>query len=256
MSSSKVIKASGDELQIGSFSFQSIVKAGLATGRASEKSEEFTPLALFDTSELAEKNSFIQKPQTESLSAEPDLPAGSYISDEELQRYQEESYARGLSDGKNLAERGLLNVFRGLRTAAEDIQILREKVLRESEDDLLALTRAIARKVIGREVLQDREIVVRLIKRALMGLKEQDELLIRLHPDDHALLTTYKSETLKSELSVINFTLKPDSSVEIGSCQVETERGTVDAGFEAQLEEIYRHLLEERAAGVAAEDDE
>lgn len=254
MSSSKVIKAGDEELQIGGFSFQNIQKGGFpAAARVTTKSEDFTPLALFDPSELGEKCSLIPKPLPEEPTPEPPPPPGSYITDDDLQRYQEESYQRGLQDGKNLAERGLLNVFKGLRTAAEDLQLLREKVLRDSEDDLLALTLAVARKVIAREVAQDRQTVLRLIKSALMDLNEQDELVIRLHPDDHALLTSSKSDALKRELSTIRFVLKPDPTVEIGSCLIETGRGTVDASFEAQLEEVYRRLLEERTASEAAE---
>ena len=256
MSSSKVIKAGDDELQIGGFSFQNILRGGLQQkSKSNEKTEGFTPLALFDTSELGAKASFIPSASSEETApVEPALPPGTFISDEDLQRYQEESYQRGLQDGKNLAERGLLNVFKGLRTAAEDLQLLREKVLRDSEDDLLNLTFAIAGKILTREVAQDRQIVLRLIKTALSGLNEQDELIIRLHPDDYALLTNNTSMTLQKELSTVRFQLKADPNVEIGSCQIETSRGTVDAGFEAQLDEVYRRLLEERTAGTAVVD--
>ncbi len=256
MSSSKVIKAGGDELQIGGFSFQNILQGGLVVaGKQSEKTEDFTPMELFDPSELGDKRKYIVQPQQVVDIAEvvpPPPPPGTYITDEDLQRYQEESYQRGLQDGKNLAERGLLNVFKGLRTAAEDLQLLRERVLRDSEDDLLSLTLAIARKVIKREVAQDRLIILLLIRTALRNLNEKDELLIRVHPDDHALLTTSQNEALKGELAAVKFTLKADPTVEVGSCQVETERGTVDAGFEAQLDEIYRRLIEERTDSMTA----
>jgi len=253
MSSSKVIKSGDEELQIAGFSFQSMLRGGLQAGeRARAKTGDFTPLALFDPSELGEKKTFIAQPQKEEA-APPPPPPGTFITDEDLQRYQEESYQRGLQDGKNLAERGLLNVFKGMRTAAEDLMLLREKVLRDSEDDLLSLTMAVTRKVVAREVAQDRQIVLRLISAAVRDLNEQDELLIRLHPDDHALLTSSQSESLKSQLGSVRFQLKPDPAIEIGSCQVETERGTVDAGFEAQLDEVYRRLLEERTTGEATE---
>lgn len=261
MSSSKIIKAGDGELQINGFSFQNIQKNSLVTqAKTVEKTDDFTPMELFDTSELGDKRKFIVQPQTPVME-EPEEPApppppGSFVTDEDLQRYQEESYQRGLQDGKNLAERGLLNVFKGLRTAAEDLQLLRERVLRDSEDDLLALILAVARKVVVREVAQDRQIVLRLVRAALQNLNERDELTIRVNPDDHALLTTSQNEALKSELAAIRFTLKPDSTVELGSCQIETERGTVDAGFEAQLEEIYRRMLEERTESAVATEQE
>lgn len=256
MSSSKVVKANSSSIPIGGFNFQSAAHGTFTAARpAQPKSPEFVPLALFDPSELGDKKDFIAKPQIDESPQAPPPPPGSFVTDEDLQRYQEESYQRGLQDGKNLAERGLFNVFKGLRTAAEDLQLLREKVLRDSEDDLLMLTMAIARKVIGSEVLQDRQVIIRLIRTVLHNLNERDELVIRVHPDDHAVLVSSQNEALKHELGAIKFTLKPDASIEIGSCQVETEWGTVDAGFEAQLEEIYRRLQEERTTGnaVAAE---
>ena len=256
MSSSKVIKAGTEELTIGEFCFQSMLnKDFFSHAKAADKAEDFAPLDLFDTSELGERSKFISRPlATEPEESLPPPPPGTFITDEALQHYQEESYQRGLLDGKNLAERGLLNVFKGLRTAAEDLLLLREKVLRESEDDLLALSISVARKVIAHEVSQDRQTVLRLIRTALQNLNQRDELTIRVHPDDHALLTTSQNEALKKELSTIKFSLKPDAGVEGGSCLVETERGTVDAGFEAQLDEIYRHLLEERTEMRAAAD--
>jgi len=250
MSSSKIIKGTGEESGIDSFNFQALSHAASLSRpiSASSTDDHFRPFDLFDTSELPNSSSYIRPTDTnpaESATSTPEQP-GKFITDEDLQRYQQESYQRGLQDGKNLAERGLLNVFKGLRTATEDIQLLREKIFRDSEDDLLALTMAIARKVVGREATQDRKIVLRLIRTALLNLNSQDELVIRVHPDDYALLTTTQNEALKAELAAVKFTLKPDSTLEIGSCQIEAERGTVDASFAAQLDEIYRRLLEER----------
>lgn len=256
MSSSRVIKAGRDEQQISGFSFDTVLRAGTpAAALPAENSGEFIPMALFDPSELTSKG--VMAPQRHAapdLTSEPPAdpaPPSKTITDEDLQRYQEESYQRGLQDGKSLAERGLLNVFKSLRTATEGLQQARDKLLRESEEDLLQLALAIARKVIGREVREDRKIVLNLIKMALATLSSQDELLIRVHPDDYALLTTSLSGTVRHELAAINFTLKPDVTIEIGSCQIEAERGTVDAGFEAQLDEIYRRLVEERTDSVA-----
>lgn len=255
MSSSRIIKPGERDAQISGFSFQALQRGVAAALPATPAGKEagFVRFDLFDTSELGNSAALSGNAPLDVPSQAPSVP-GAFVSDADLQRYQEESYQRGLQDGKNLAERGLLNVFKGLRTAAEVIQSLREKVLRDSEDDLLALSLAVARKVIAREVVQDRDTVLRLIRSALQALNEQDALVIRIHPDDHALLMTSQNSALKNELAAVKFTLKPDPTIEIGSCQIEAERGTVDTGFEVQLEEVYRHLLEERTKGIATAD--
>lgn len=253
MPSSKVIKGDKLEVPISGFDFQSVQQKAqpfIASAQSQEVNTEFVPLELFDTSELGDR---ITLPAASSAAEPPPEIPGRFVSDEDLEQQLQESFQRGLQDGKNLAERGLLNVFKSLRTAAEELQQLREKVLRDSEDDLLVLTIAVARRVIRQEVAQNRQVVLQVIKAALRGLSDHDELVVRVHPDDLALLTTSQDQTLRQELAAFRFTLKGDSTLQPGCCQVETSLGTVDASFEAQLEEIYRHLVEERAGSLEAD---
>lgn len=241
MSSSKVLKSDTDSVKISDFAFQSISQAMASVKEPSSGGGAFTPMDIFDPSELGGSGSGLS---SQPASEPADLPSGQFMADEELQRQLSEAYERGLIDGKSLAERGLLNVFKGLRTAAEDLSRLREKVLRDSEDDMLDLVVAIAQKVILQEVQSDRMVVLRVIKAAISSLNDLDEIVIKVNPDDYALLTTSQSEALQRELATIRFTLKPDSGIHVGSCNVETELGTVDARLEAQLEELHRRLRE------------
>lgn len=246
---SKIIKSAAAEASINTFNFRTIIKGEQVAGEQQHLADAgFVPLEIFDPSELSEPTAYAAQPQPEPEEV-PEIP-GRFIADEELMQIQQESYQQGLQDGKSLAERGLANVFRGMRTAADDLQQLREKVLHESEDNLLALALMIARRVILREVSQDHAIVVQVVKEAVRDLNSADELTIRLHPDDHALLTTSLDQALRSELAGISFGLKPDTAVMAGFCQVDTALGTVDADLDAQLEEVYRKLLEARTAGA------
>lgn len=253
MSSSRIIKAGETGQEIDFFSFDTnFKKCQMPLVRPEKKQEDFVPLELFDRSELGSKAEFITNGSVSANSPppeeEPPPPPGRYITDEELARIESERFQSGLQEGKNLAERGLVNVFKGMRSAAEELQNLRTKVLRDSESDLLDLLFAVAGKVITREVRQDSGIVLKLIKAAISGLNERDELTIRLHPDDYAVLTSSMQPELQHLLENLTFQLKSDHAIEIGSCLVETERGTIDAGFTAQLEELYRRILEERAS--------
>ncbi|MDA8429068.1 MAG: FliH/SctL family protein [Geobacteraceae bacterium] len=198
----------------------------------------FVPLGLFDTSELTGNLAIAQK-----APAEPDSVV---LSEEELNSRIKESFENGLVEGKNLAERGLFNVFKALRTASEGIHLLREKVLRESEDELLTLIIMVARKVILREVSQDRSILSKVLQNAIAGLSERDEITVRLNPDDYALATTGHADILSRELISDRMSLKPDPTVLSGCCLIDTDMGTINASIDAQLDEIYRRLLEER----------
>lgn len=239
MSSSRIIKSQpGDEAVSVPFNFRPIRQAveAQATGDAGKR---FVPMSLFDPSELRGGRA--------ASPGQSDEPPGLTISEDELNARLRESFQNGLQEGKNLAERGLVNVFRALRTASEGLHSVRDKVLRESEDELVRLIILVARKVILKEVAQDRSILSEVVRNAVAGISERDEITIRLNPDDYALVSADRGDLLNRELVTDRMRIKPDPTMLPGFCQVDTEMGTIDASIDAQLDEIYRRLLEERS---------
>jgi len=239
MSLSRILKSGHfDGTVLAEFSFD---KVGQQNGGSSATG--FVPMEIFDSSEIDTVN----KAALSDGVPEAAEPAGIVMTEEELDQQLREAFSSGLQEGKNLAERGLVNVFRSLRGAAEEIRDLREKALRESEDELLDLVMMISRKVILGEVRTDRTILENMIRSAVAGLSERDMITVRLNPDDHVLITSGHGDYFRQELMSDQICFKADSAVLPGNCQIDTELGTLDASIDAQLEEIYRHLLEERS---------
>lgn len=174
------------------------------------------------------------------------------MTEDDLNMRLSDSFNAGLKDGKELAERGLVNVFRALRASSETIHDLRDKIFRESEDELINLIMLIARKVIVREISIDRSILAGVVKNAIAGLSARDEITVRINPDDYQLVTSGREETLKAELLNDRLLLKPDHSVAAGSCLIDTVMGTIDASLDGQMEEIFRQLIEQRTVAAAA----
>jgi flagellar assembly protein FliH len=207
----------------------------------------FIPMGIFDSSEI----DTAREATVSGGSSEAVEPAGVVMTEEELDQQLREAFNSGLQEGKNLAERGLVNVFKSLRGAAEGIRDLRDKVMRESEDELLNLVMMVSRKVIQREVRADRSILESMIRSAVAGLSERDRITVRLNPDDYAMITGGHGEYFRQELESDQMRFKADAAVLPGNCQIDTEMGTLDASIDAQLDEIHRRLLEERSQAPA-----
>ena len=246
MSSSKVIKSHRlKELTVCAFDYASLVD-GLPS--AAEGGDAFIPLQVSDC----------HRGDDASLSSLPALreeaPAAesfaSTICEEELSRQVEEAYQRGIEEGRRQAERGLGNVFKALREGTAGITGLREKVLRESEDDLLKLAILVARKIIQQEITQDPKILSQIIGVAIGGLAEQDRITIRLNPTDYALVNANRQLYLPWTGEGAQINLTPDEAILPGGCMVDTATGTVDARIDVQLDEIYRRFMEDRGVPV------
>lgn len=244
MSSSKIIKqAYHDSVGVSDFSFKAI---GQIDKSATDKQSQgcFVPMGMYQG--LGIQNSVLDD------SGAPDLQSIE-ISEDELNRRISDAFNDGLKEGKELAERGLINVFRALRASGETIHNLRDKIFRESEDELIHLVMLVARKVIIHEISQDRSILNEVVQNALAGLSAREEITIRINPDDYLLVTSGRDELLHAELLNERILLKPDPSVASGFCLVETAMGTIDASLDGQLDQLYRSLLEQRTTSIVEE---
>jgi flagellar assembly protein FliH len=245
MSSSRIIKSDEKASDIFSeFSFKPISQH--VSPPPDNKSSHFTTIL-----RSGESTGFVvtkySDPAQEAAEQElPPEPPSVTLSEEELEKRLRESFQDGLKDGKELAEKGLQHVFTSLRTAAENVRDLREKVLKESEEELIKLVILVARKVIRREVAGDNRILSEVVKAATSGITSRDEIVIHLHPDDYSMVTTSHEDYFRQELATDKLRLKADPEISPGSCRVDTEMGTIDASFDSQLDEIFRRLQEER----------
>lgn len=221
-------------------------------GRVYLEADGFAPLFFtdhLDTSANAEMTE-AEGAEGERLGSEAvkgGIPEGMVlIAEEDLHKELAEAHERGVEEGRQIAERGLAHVFRALRQGAESLVSLRERVLRESEGDLLKLSCLVAKKIILREISQDPGIIANIVAATVACCSEQDKITIRLNPGDYQKVMADRqvlSGVIEDESRVA---FSPDDSIKLGGCLVDTPTGTVDARIEAQLDEVYSRCLEER----------
>lgn len=248
MSSSSIIKSVGQEDSgISEFNFRQIGQSG-ALPAAERHSTGFIPM---DTvREMGEFTADNNSPFEEPVEIGPPMVE---ITEDDLNQRISNAFDAGMKEGKELTERGLVNVFKAVRASSETIHNLRDKVFRESEHELINLIMLVARKVIIREISQDRSILAGVVKSAIAGLSAREEITVRINPDDYQLVTSGRDEILKRELLSERLLLKPDPTVTAGCCLLDTVMGTIDASLDGQLDEIYRQMIEQRTAAAAEE---
>ena len=189
----------------------------------------------------------------EEVEVELPPPPTTMLEEEALRRI-EQSFQDGLKKGKQQAEAELSKVGEALAQALLATGAVRGKLLHEAEEDLLKLSVLIARKVILREISCDPGVLAGLVRGAVELASDGGEVVVKLNPEDHAVvLECSEFKELLSETRCI--TLKGDPAVARAGCLVETVRGNIDAGLEAQLDEIFRGLAEERSARREPADD-
>jgi len=140
-------------------------------------------------------------------------------------------------------EQQLNELLAALAASLADLSRLREKVLKNSTDDMLRLALGMAEQIIHREVATDPTIILNTLQAALQAAIHSDAYHVRVHPDDLALVMERKPLFLASISGLKNITLEGDATLTRGGCLVESELGQVDASIEGQMGELRAKLL-------------
>lgn len=146
----------------------------------------------------------------------------------------------GFEEGQAAARRSLEAPYReALGRAAQavaELASLRQRLRRETEEDLVRLAVAIARRILRREISTDPEAILGLVKAAFDRIDAREVIRLRAHPEDaRTLEASFADLGLPERIEVI-----ADKKLERGALLIETERGELDASVETQLEEIER----------------
>lgn len=122
----------------------------------------------------------------------------------------------------------------------EDIATVRQRFLAESEEQVVRLSIAIARRILYREIQVDTEALFGLIHAATQRADLRELNRILLNPKDHqALLPHLERMHLPPRVEIVS-----DPALERGALLLESTSGILDASIQAQLDEVERGFID------------
>jgi flagellar assembly protein FliH len=148
-----------------------------------------------------------------------------------------ESYQRGWNDAlkKNQEDVGLL--CQSMKKAIEDLKQEMDGIWSKSEQEIIKLTFAIAKKMVHEEISQNSsKIIERIVSDALHKVKKNRILRIYVNPGDVEKLKEMKLNALSDMNGGCE--IISDSDISRGGCKIDTDYGSVDARVETRWSEI------------------
>ncbi len=153
-------------------------------------------------------------------------------------------YAQGERAGAEAATARGEAVLRRLTQTVDELRALKVDLVHQTEQQVVQLALAIARRIIHREVSLDHDLVLTMSRVALERLGATSSATIRLHPDDYAVVMSGRAEPKAAPGDTV---IVSDPVVRRGSCLVQSDFGMVDVGVDAQIEELAASLLGDAA---------
>ncbi|CAN5695423.1 N/A [soil metagenome] len=165
---------------------------------------------------------------------------------EEAEEFAAEIRREAREDAENLCAEAYRDGVEKAVTEFEQnllaVREIRERVWRETEQDLLRLAVRLTEKILGRELKSDKKAVADIVANALQNARQQEKLTVRVNPSDLPIVEKeIENLTRTGRVRFIDFIADP--RVSEGGCLIESEVGTIDARLETQLRVLERALL-------------
>jgi len=129
-----------------------------------------------------------------------------------------------------------------LQQAVAEVQQARERWFSQWEGGVVRLAAAIAAKVIRRELREQPEITLSLVREALELAAGSPNIRVHLNPKDFETLGSQVRAMIETISALGDAEAVADAAVTPGGCRVETRFGAIDQQIETQLKRIEEEL--------------
>lgn len=184
---------------------------------------------------------FIGRPDGEAPGAQGEKIGGDLVSLE--REAYEKGFAAGEKAGFELGVKKAEVLFSGLSGILDELSDFKTSLYGPCEQEMVALSLAIARKVIQREV-EKKDSVLDCVRVAIKSVVAAGEIVIKVNPRDLEVLNDNKGEFSRfSGAGVKGLKIEADPEIDKGGCVIETNYGEVDASIGSVLADIEERLL-------------
>lgn len=196
----------------------------------------------FHLSELNRSQTGIQKLEQENFEARVESEALAKLKEIQEQAYRE-AFDLGLAEGREKAfEEASLHIQEKLKNFEElmaGLQNLKRDLLTYNEAHLVQLTFRIAERLAGHEIQANPEATVEILRQAVAVAQSEEEIVVRVAPEQLEFLETLKAKTGRDFEFLKNAKLEPDPGVEAGGCIVQNNYGEIDSRFSERVGKLW-----------------
>jgi flagellar assembly protein FliH len=190
-----------------------------------------------------------------TLESLEDIAGNENIGDDGLQKTQEnfdrleqeayeKGFAQGEKDGFELGEKKAVKIIEHIEKLFNEINTLKQDVLKENEKEILDLMFAVVEKIVCHEVRRDDTSIKEAIFNALGMAMEKSKVIFNVNPDDYDYVEKLRPNFFRQNKEIKSIVVTSDPAVSRGGCFLETPRGNIDATIESKLEKIYECFKE------------
>ncbi|WP_458119182.1 FliH/SctL family protein [Paenibacillus sp. Z6-24] len=164
-----------------------------------------------------------------------------------IEAVKAQAFQEGYEEGQQRAETEMQQRINEMMQEAQTVLIqayeAKEQIIQEAEPFLVNLSCGIAEKVIDKELADQQELVLSLIKKTLSRKREKGLITLCVNPSQFDFIHAAREELVLAIDSQAELQILPDATVRDRGCVIRSAFGSVDARVDTQLTELKKELL-------------
>jgi flagellar assembly protein FliH len=150
---------------------------------------------------------------------------------------RQQGFESGRQDGFEAGQAEVRELLDRAREEALEVKKARQEVFAAAESDIAMLAVKIASLIVKREVVQEPESIVFMVRDALRRVRDEDSVTVRLNPTDAVVVKGSVADLIVST-GARNINIVEDPTMGPADCIVSTPRGEIDERPDRQLRRI------------------
>jgi len=154
------------------------------------------------------------------------------------QEAYDKGYLKGKEDGWHAGKNEADKIYESARKVLQQAEDIRQKVFRNTEEELVELAIEIAEKLVCRQLDLNPDTVMDIARSAYLQVMDCQQVIIYVAPEQVEILEARKQEIGTQLYSTKRLQIIGDPNIKSGGCRVETEQGYIDATVPAMLKQL------------------
>lgn len=148
---------------------------------------------------------------------------------------KQEGYSEGIAQAQS--------DINELKNKFEEFYSYKDEVYDKVSGCIMDISLEIARKIINKEVMNDSEVTLSVIKAAVEEVNKTDnKIVLRVMPKDVEIVKDKIPEIFQGNFGEAKISVIPDAEIKEGGVIIETSNGLIDASIETQIKIMEKAL--------------
>jgi flagellar assembly protein FliH len=154
------------------------------------------------------------------------------------QEARQAGWEAGYAEGRQAAETEISEALATVQSLAQAAVTAKDKFLNDNQNMIGQLAVAIAKKIIGKELVVNQRAISDIVGKAIETANVHGACCIRVNPQDYDILRPLWDAIPSMQHPDQKWQLVADKRVNRGGCLIEVSGGVIDAQLETQLNQV------------------